>query len=83
MSTFDISNLVHLEENSMKNIEKLVKKFLRERGLDKLQPGDLAKSISIEAAELLELFQWSNPELAELKKNPEKLAKVKEDIADV
>ena len=67
----------------MKNIEKSVKKFLRERGWDKLRPGDLAKSISIEAAELLELFQWSNPELQELKKNPENLTKVKGELADI
>lgn len=32
-------------------------------------PENLAKSISIEAAELLECFQWSNePELAEVKR---------------
>lgn len=67
----------------MKKIEKSVKKFLRERGWDKLRPGDLAKSISIEAAELLEIFQWSNPELIELINDPEKLTKVKEELADV
>lgn len=67
----------------MKNIEKSVRKFLRERGWDKLRPGDLAKSVSIEAAELLEIFQWSNPELTELKNDPKKLARAKEELADV
>lgn len=40
----------------MKNIESEIKRFLVERGWDKLRPSDLAKSISIEAAELLEVF---------------------------
>lgn len=39
---------------------------------------DLAISISLEAAELLELFQWKTPE--EAKKNPERL---REELADV
>ena len=67
----------------MKKIEKSVKQFLRERGWDKLRPGDLAKSICIEAAELLELFQWSNPELTEVKNDQRKLARIKEELADV
>lgn len=67
----------------MKKIEKSVKQFLLERGWDELRPGDLAKSISIEAAELLEIFQWSNPELVEIRNNPEKLARVKEELADI
>ena len=43
-------------------------------------PQDLAVSISIEAAELLEVFQW---ELREDVLGPEKLARVKEELADV
>lgn len=39
---------------------------------------DLAISISLEANELLELFQWKTPE--EAKRNPERL---KEELADV
>ncbi|MBO1304669.1 nucleotide pyrophosphohydrolase [Enterococcus sp. 669A] len=39
---------------------------------------DLALSISLEAAELLELFQWKTSE--EARKNPERL---KEELADV
>ena len=41
----------------MKKYEKTIKKYLKERGWDNLRPSDVAKSISIEAAELLELFQ--------------------------
>jgi NTP pyrophosphatase (non-canonical NTP hydrolase) len=48
-----------------------------------LRPSDLAKSISIEAAELLELFQWSNPELDKVKEDTEKIAEIKKELADV
>jgi len=43
-------------------------------------PQDLAVSISIEAAELLEIFQWG---LREKDLDEEKLERVKEELADV
>ncbi|KKT00353.1 MAG: hypothetical protein UW07_C0036G0009 [Candidatus Nomurabacteria bacterium GW2011_GWF2_43_8] len=67
----------------MKKYEKHVKKYLEERDWDKLRPADLAKSISIEAAELLELFQWTNQSLAEVKKDKVKLEMIKKELADV
>ncbi len=42
-------------------------------------PKDLAISISLEAAELLEVFQWSGKDLA----CEEKSAKIREELADV
>ena len=44
----------------MKDLEREIKKFLVERNWYRLEPADLAKSIMIEGAELLELFQWKN-----------------------
>lgn len=67
----------------MKEHEKAIREYLVERGWDQLRPGDLAKSISIESAELLELFQWTNPTLAEVKADPEKLEAIKKELADV
>jgi NTP pyrophosphatase (non-canonical NTP hydrolase) len=67
----------------MQSLQSEIKIYLEERGWNKLRPGDLAKSVSIEAAELLELFQWANPELDEVKNNPELLVKVKKELADV
>jgi NTP pyrophosphatase (non-canonical NTP hydrolase) len=67
----------------MKRIETSIKNFLVERGWDKLKPSDLAKSISIESAELLELFQWSNDELDAVKKDKEKIEEIKKELADV
>lgn len=67
----------------MKNIEIEIRKYLDERGWDKLRPSDLAKSICIEAAELLELFQWASLGIEETKKDKEKMEQIKKELADV
>jgi NTP pyrophosphatase (non-canonical NTP hydrolase) len=67
----------------MKNLEKDIYEFLENRGWENLRPSDLAKSLSIETAELLELFQWSNESLSEVKQDEDKLADVKKEVADV
>ena len=67
----------------MKKYEKKIRQYLEERNWHKLRPGDLAKSISIESAELLELFQWTNQSLDEVKKDKEKMEQIKKELADV
>jgi len=67
----------------MKDLERDVKNYLEERAWHKLRPGDLAKSVAIEAGELLEIFQWDNPELDAVKTDSERLAKIKKELADV
>lgn len=67
----------------MEETEKKIKKYLEERGWNTLRPGDLAKSIAIESGELLELFQWHNKELEEVKKDKEIISKIKLELADV
>lgn len=53
-----------------------IRKFTDDRDWDQFHtPANLAKSISIEANELLECFQWSNTEYD--------LEHVKEELADV
>lgn len=55
-------------------------KFRDERGWKQYHnPKDLAISISLEAAELLENFQWSLSEEAVIKRMP----RIKEELADV
>lgn len=45
----------------MENLMEEIKQFNEERDWDKFHsPENLAKSISIEAGELLECFQWNN-----------------------
>ncbi|MEI7741773.1 MAG: MazG-like family protein [bacterium] len=67
----------------MKELEVRVLKHLQERGWDKLRPSDIAKGIMIEGAELLEIFQWDNPALEEVRTNKEKIEKIKKELADV
>ena len=59
----------------MEDLIKEIKKFNEERDWDQFHsPENLAKSISIEAGELLECFQWNNEY---------NLEEVKEELADV
>lgn len=67
----------------MTDLETKVKKYLNERGWGKLRPSDVAKSIIIEGAELLELFQWENLELDEIKKDSKKIKQIQDELADV
>ncbi len=56
-------------------IIKALRAFVAEREWEQFHtPDNLAKSISIEAAELLELFQWKMPEDSD---------QVKDELADV
>ena len=67
----------------MKNVERKIYQYLKERGWDNLRPCDIAKSIMIEGAELLELFQWENRELDEVRRDAEKISGIKKELADV
>lgn len=67
----------------MHDIEARIKKHLEDRGWDHLRPSDVAKSIMIEGAELLEIFQWENLSLEEVKQGAEKIALIKKELADV
>ncbi len=59
----------------MKELQKKIEDFNNERDWDQFHsPENLAKSISIEAGELLECFQWNNEY---------DLKDVKEELADV
>lgn len=58
----------------------LVKKFRDDRDWKQFHnPKDLAISISLEAAELLEVFQWSGEDIS----HEGKIEKIKEELADV
>lgn len=59
--------------------------FVAERNWSKYHdPKSVAASISIEANELLELFQWDTIEMAQNKiKDPDARAKIESEVADV
>lgn len=60
----------------MENIKKRIKDFSNSRNWNQFHSGsNLAKSISIEANELLELFQWSD--------ETDKIDEIKDEVADI
>jgi NTP pyrophosphatase (non-canonical NTP hydrolase) len=72
-------------ETTVDDLKVAIRKFIRERDWEKYHnPKDIAESICIEAAELLQLFQWQKPENSrEVADNPSKLKQVKEELADI
>jgi NTP pyrophosphatase (non-canonical NTP hydrolase) len=67
----------------MLKIQEIIHKYMQARDWDNLPPADLAKSISIESAELLEHFQWQNWSKEDIKKNKEKYIEIQHEVADV
>ncbi len=65
-------------------IKKKIDRIEKSRGWN-TKPKDLAISISIESAELLEHFQWDDNEkvMQKIKDNPEKLEEIKMELADI
>lgn len=62
--------------DKLEQLKQRIDKFNKDREWDKFHtPSNLAKSISIEANELLECFQWND--------NEYDLESVKEELADV
>jgi NTP pyrophosphatase (non-canonical NTP hydrolase) len=61
-----------------------VEKFRDERDWKKFHtPKNLAVSISIEAGELLELFQWRDIAIAEVKRDAKLMQKIRGEMADI
>ena len=69
----------------IKELQKRVIRFRDQRDWAKYHnPKDLAISLSLEAAELLELFQWKNPAQVEtLKIDAKGRQRVKEELGDI
>lgn len=67
-------------KTTLQELKELIADFVHEREWEQFHaPKNLAMSIAIEAAELMEIFQWSN----ETKVVPEQLEKISEELADV
>ncbi len=71
--------------SEIKNLHNLIDEFVRERNWESYHsPKNLAMSISIEAAELMEIFQWLTIEESnEVKNDPAIKEHVGEELADV
>ena len=68
---------------SLEELRESLRQFASDRDWDQFHsPKNLAIALSVEAAELLEHFQWtSDPDSADLA--PDRHSKVREEIADV
>lgn len=72
-------------ESTVQRLKNWVKAFVSRRGWEKYHnPKDLAEAICIEAAELLEVFQWSTLEEASSWRNDHvKMQSIEEELADI
>ena len=65
-------------------LKEKMEHFLRERDWEKYHtPKNIAMSIAIEAAELMELLQWTNPDRSTIISNQELISQIKDEIADI
>jgi len=78
--------MAQLDSNTtVAELRKLVADFVAERDWSQFHsPKNVSMALAIEAAELMEHFQWITTDASrELGANPEKLAEVGEELADV
>ena len=70
---------------TIKELKNKISSFSKERGwIERDNPKDLAMSLSIEASELMEIFQWMHSDEADsIKDDERKFENLKEEIADV
>ena len=69
----------------IKDLKEKVSDFVKKREWGCFHnPKDLAESICIEAAELLQLFQWMNPnEVTTFRNDPSKIEQLEHELADI
>jgi NTP pyrophosphatase (non-canonical NTP hydrolase) len=69
---------------NIQDIQKQLSDFADERDWDQFHnPKNLAMALSVEASELIEIFQWLTPEQAELIMESSEGEHVKEEMADI
>jgi dCTP diphosphatase len=72
------------DSTSIRELRTLVAGFIAERKWEPYHsPKNLAGSISIEAAELLELFQWEEVSSEDARTNKHLMARIREEVADI
>jgi len=66
-------------------IQQYLRKFLEDRGWDKVgTPKNLSMALSVEVAELVELFQWDDNSSSEkVQEDEEWMGRIREEVADV
>lgn len=71
--------------DSVRRLQETVARFVRERDWEKYHsPKNLSMALAVEAAELMEIFQWLSPVEAEaLVRESAKASNVEEELADI
>src|SRR3954470_6759564 len=73
------------DKTTVAELRDLVRAFVAERKWEPYHtPKNLAMALAVEAAELMEHFQWATPEeAAALRNDPKRVAAAGEEVADV
>ena len=76
---------MHDTETPLETLKNLVRRFAQQRNWGRFHtPKNLAMSVAIEAAELMEHFQWLTAEQSERNRlAPEKIVEIEEECADI
>lgn len=77
--------MTHDADTFVSELRQLIAGFVAERDWGQFHdPKNLAMSIAIEAAELMEHFQWlRSDQLGEVRRDPQQMAAIREELADV
>lgn len=69
---------------NLENLKLKLREFSKDRDWEQFHnPKNLATALSVEASELLEIFQWSNDGGLKEIDNPEKRQEIEKEIADI
>jgi dCTP diphosphatase len=72
------------DEVTIQQLKDRARKFTNDRDWEQFHhPKDLAMAISMEAAELMEPFLWKERDVEAVRRDPELMARVEEELADV
>lgn len=72
-------------KTSLDEMRAIAKAFVQERDWEVYQtPKNLSIALSVECAELMEIFQWmEGEESREIVNKPEKMSKIRDELADI
>ncbi|MCB1072903.1 MAG: nucleotide pyrophosphohydrolase [Chlamydiales bacterium] len=70
---------------NIKEMQEFSKKFVKERDWEQYQtPKNVAMGVTIEASELMEIFQWlTDQQSYDIKNDPEKKGEIADEIGDI
>jgi dCTP diphosphatase len=71
-------------DTTLNDCKKVIARFISERDWDQYHhPKEVAISLNVEAGELLEIFQWTQASLEDIKADSEIMEEIRDEVADV